>query len=61
MRGPGIGSLGAASERLGEWGQIYSGLLTGRLPAEFPLTSPQKLTENLYVLLNPALPSLRGK
>ncbi len=61
VRGPGIGSLGAASERLGEWGQIYSGLLTGRLPAEFPLTSPQKLTENLYVLLNPALPSLRGK
>jgi len=61
VRGAGMGLPSGGNERLGEWGQIYSGLLTGRLPPEFPLTSPQKLTENLYVLLNPALPPLRGK
>jgi hypothetical protein len=40
----------------GEWGRIYGGLLTGALPPEFPLRAPQKLAENLYVMLNPALP-----
>jgi hypothetical protein len=53
------GMLGAVPNRFGEWGEIYAGLLTGRLPAEFPLGAPQKLAENLYVLLNPALPPLR--
>jgi hypothetical protein len=55
------GSLGAIPNRFGEWGEIYAGLLTGTLPHEFPLASPQKLAENLYVLLNPALPATRGK
>jgi hypothetical protein len=55
------GSLSAASNRFGEWGEIYAGLLTGNLPREFPLRVPQKLAENLYVLLNPALPPPRGK
>jgi len=30
--------------------------LTGTLPREFPLMSPTKLAENLYVLVNPTLP-----
>lgn len=55
------GSLSAVPNRFGEWGEIYAGLLTGALPAEFPLRLPQKLAENLYVLLNPALPAARGK
>ncbi|MSU23839.1 MAG: hypothetical protein EXS32_08460 [Opitutus sp.] len=55
------GSLSAASNRFGEWGEIYAGLLTGKLPREFPLAAPQKLAENLYVLLNPALPPPREK
>jgi hypothetical protein len=55
------GSLSAVSNRFGEWGEIYAGLLTGNLPREFPLNRPQKLAENLYVLMNPALPSPRGK
>lgn len=59
-RGAGPGSLGEATERFGECGQIYASLLTGRLPAEFPLTMPQKLADNLYVLLNPALPAVTG-
>jgi hypothetical protein len=49
-------ALGRSAELFGEWGRIYAGLFTGRLPAEFPLNSPQKLAENLYVMLNPALP-----
>jgi len=55
------GSLSTVPNRFGEWGEIYAGLLTGTLPREFPLAVPQKLAENLYVLLNPALPASRGK
>jgi hypothetical protein len=55
------GALSAVPNRFGEWGEIYAGLLTGAMPREFPLNVPQKLSENLYVLLNPALPSPRGK
>lgn len=54
-------SLGRVANRFGEWGGIYAGLLTGGLPREFPLSAPQRLAENLYVLLNPALPPARGK
>ena len=61
VRGPLAGSLGGVTERFGEWGQIYSGLLTGRVPSEFPLTAPEKLAENLVVLFNPTLPPARGK
>ena len=55
------GSLSAVPNRFGEWGEIYAGLLTGSFPREFPLGSPQKLAENLVVLLNPGLPLARGK
>jgi hypothetical protein len=55
------GTFSAVPNRFGEWGEIYAGLLTGNLPREFPLASPTKLAENLYVLLNPALPPVRGK
>jgi 4-amino-4-deoxy-L-arabinose transferase-like glycosyltransferase len=54
-------SLGGVANRFGEWGEIYAGLLTGNLPREFPLRVPQKLAENLFVLMNPALPPPRGK
>jgi hypothetical protein len=47
--------------RFGDWGQVYGGLFTGKFPPEFPLSAPQRLAENLYVLLNPALPPVRGK
>ncbi|MCF7688941.1 MAG: glycosyltransferase family 39 protein [Cephaloticoccus sp.] len=49
----------AGLRRFGEWGRIYAGLMTGRLPAEFPLRVPQRLAENLYVFINPALPPPR--
>ena len=47
--------------RFGDWGLVYGALFTGRMPPEFPLSAPQRLAENLYVLLNPALPPARGK
>jgi hypothetical protein len=37
------------------WGPVYAGLVTGRMPAEFPLVRPQKLAENLVVLLDPSI------
>ncbi|HXQ81756.1 MAG TPA: hypothetical protein VN775_10605 [Opitutaceae bacterium] len=55
------GFLSAAVPRIGEWGEVYGGLLTGAMPREFPLTSPQKLAENLYVLFNPSLPPARAR
>lgn len=55
------GELSSVANRFGEWGEIYAGLLTGNFPREFPLSVPHKVSENLYVLLNPALPPPRGK
>jgi hypothetical protein len=55
------GTLAVLPNRFGEWGEVYAGLLTGAMPRDFPLGAPQKLAENLYVLLNPSLPSPRGK
>ncbi len=49
------GFLTAALPRIGQWGEVYGGLLTGSLPRGFPLTSAQRLSENLYVLVNPSL------
>jgi hypothetical protein len=34
---------------------VYAGLVTGRLPTEFPLTVRQKLEDNLILLLNPVI------
>ena len=55
------GALSAVPNRFGEWGEIYAGLITGTMPREFPLRVPHKVAENLFVLLNPALPAPRGK
>jgi hypothetical protein len=55
------GALTAVPNRFGEWGEIYAGLITGTMPREFPLRAPRKVAENLYVLLNPAMPPVRGK
>ena len=55
------GALGPMTELFGDWGRVYAGLFTGQIPNDFPLKSPQKLAENLYVLLNPALPPPAGK
>jgi len=45
----------------GGWGGVYAGLVTRRLPASFPLNlPPQKLTDNVVLLLNPATLRPRG-
>lgn len=55
------GFLSGFTPRIGEWGEVYGGLLTGAFPRDFPLSSPQKLAENLYVLVNPSLPAARPR
>ncbi|MBL9215724.1 MAG: hypothetical protein JNG83_09645 [Opitutaceae bacterium] len=38
----------------GGWGGVYAGLVTRRMPPAFPLSlPPQKLTENMVLLVNP--------
>ncbi|MEO6876139.1 MAG: hypothetical protein ABI222_15080 [Opitutaceae bacterium] len=59
-RPPAAGTAAAAGHA-GEWGRIYGGLVTGSLPSEFPLKVTQRLADNLLVMLNPALPPVRGK
>jgi hypothetical protein len=49
----------SGSKKYEGWGPIYAGLVTGRMPPEFPLPGRQKLTDNLIVLLNPAILPLR--
>jgi hypothetical protein len=45
----------------GGWGGVYAGLVTRRLPATFPLNlPPQKLTENMVLLVNPQTLAHRG-
>lgn len=56
-----LGLSNRVTNRFGDWGRIYAGLLTGVMPSDFPLNAPVKLSENLYVIFNPALPPARGK
>lgn len=49
--------LTASIPRIGEWGEVYGGLLTGTFPREFPLSVPRKVTDDLYVLFNSSMPS----
>lgn len=45
----------------GGWGGIYAGLVTRRMPVNFPLNAPpQRLTENMVLLLDPGLFRPRG-
>ncbi len=53
--------LSVRAPRIGEWGEVYGGLLTGTLPREFPLSAPQRFADNLYLLINPALPSPKDR
>ncbi len=39
--------------KLGDWAEVYSGLVTNRFPAGFPLSLPQKVADNFYVLIDP--------
>ncbi|MCW5548085.1 MAG: hypothetical protein KIT44_03900 [Opitutaceae bacterium] len=57
----GEGARAGGLARYGDWSGVYAGLFTGRMPRNFPLQSPQRLSENLYVLFDPSLPPLQGK
>ncbi len=51
----------ASDRRLGEWSQVYASLVTGRPVPTFPLSLPQKIADNLYVLIDPLAQPLRRK
>lgn len=45
----------------GGWGPVYAGLVTRRMPANFPLSgAPQRLTENMVLLVDPGAFRPRG-
>ncbi len=45
----------------GGWGAVYAGLVTRRMPANFPLSgTPQRLTENMVLLVDPGAFRPRG-
>jgi hypothetical protein len=45
----------------GGWGGVYAGLVTRRMPAGFPLNmTPQRLTDNMVLLVNPTALGRRG-
>lgn len=60
-RGPRGAALDGSPASLGEWGEVYAGLVSGTFPRTFPLRAAHRVAENLYVLLDPALPQPRGK
>ncbi len=47
--------------RLGEWSEVYAGLVKGRYPPAFPLQFPEKVSDNLYVLFDPRALQRAGK
>ncbi|HTB81193.1 MAG TPA: hypothetical protein VK717_09945 [Opitutaceae bacterium] len=54
------GAKAGEGSRLGEWAEVYTGLVTGSFPPQFPLRGPVKVADDLIIMLNPALPP-RGK
>jgi hypothetical protein len=45
----------------GGWGAVYAGLVTRRMPVNFPLNgTPQRLTENMVLLVDPGAFRPRG-
>jgi len=44
--------------RLRDWSEVYAGLVTNRFPEGFPLSLPQKVADNFYVLIDPL--AMRG-
>lgn len=53
--------IGSDPGLLGEWAQVYSGLVTKRFPAGFSLIMPQKVADNLFVLFDPRVGPVTGK
>lgn len=57
----GLNRIGSDPGRLGEWAQVYTGLVTNRFPQGFPLTAAQKFTDNFYVLYDPRVVYATGQ
>jgi len=50
-----------AGGKLGDWSEVYGALVTNRFPAGFPLSLPQKVADNFYVLIDPLAMSGPGR
>lgn len=50
-----------SGRQIGDWSQVYSSLVTGRPAPRFPLSLPQKIADNLYVLVDPLAQPIRRK
>ncbi len=49
------------ASRFGEWGRVYTGLITGRLPVGFPLDQSRRLADNFYLVIDANWARMRGK
>lgn len=49
------------SARFGDWYEVYSSLVTGKPAPGFPLSLPQKIADNFYVLIDPLAQPYRRK
>lgn len=47
--------------RFGEWGKVYTGLITGRMPPGFPLDQSRSLAENFHLVIDARWVRDRGK
>lgn len=56
-----LASGASSRSRFGEWGRIYTGLITGRLPPGFPLTEQKPLADNFYLVIDGAWARAHGK
>ncbi|PTY05656.1 hypothetical protein DB347_14915 [Opitutaceae bacterium EW11] len=50
-----------ATARFGDWYDVYSSLVTGKPAPGFPLSLPQKIADNFYVLIDPLAQPYRRK
>jgi len=49
----------SSDRRRADWSEVYSSLITGRPAPGFPLSLPQKIVDNLYVLIDPLAQPIR--
>ncbi len=56
-----LASDAGTRSRFGEWGRIYTGLISGRMPAGFPLNEQKRLADNFYLVIDGDWARAHGK
>jgi hypothetical protein len=49
------------ASRFGEWGRVYTGLITERMPTGFPLNQSRRLADNFYLVVDAKWARALGK